>query len=307
MMTMAETATFADRHRSGLLSLVMLAVLLVSVGAAQWLVRCYGAAARRGADILAKVRTNKLDTYWKDDTSRQWYLIEDHNGKAMGYRTVAQRKTRDGYAGASRLVLRTESHVEHWQLSPDAAKGRYQAISHMPTGDLDRTDILLQDGLVTVTKAALDAIGEASYPAPDNYAPEGLLSLLIAETIKSGQKAAFSLVDNEQAIVEGKVFFSRVTVTPQGPRQARVECARLGDTSELVYRLDDQGRIVAREYGEGAMAEKLVTLRQLTKAFPHLADQQEEPGDTQGDQDDAPPSDDGGSQEEPAADPGLSA
>jgi len=253
---------------------------------------------------MQTIRSRKLDSYWKDDISRQWYLIEDRNGNPLGYREAFWRKTHNGFSGANRLVLRKEGHVENWQVSSDAARGQYVAVSDTSGGGRDRTQIMLQDGLVIVAKAAPNTLGEAQNRAPGNYVPEGLLPLAIVEAARLGQKVSFKTIINEQAIIQGMVYFSLVTVIPQGPNEVRVESVGLGEGTESVYRLDDQARIVAIEYGGGAMVEKLVSFRELTDAFPHLAEEENQEDIRQ----QAPPyPDNEGRQQDITTSPGITA
>ena len=270
MMDMTSSQSFADRHRGSFLALVMLGILLASVAAAQLLADYRGASARRGADIMASIRSQSLQAYWKDDSSRQWYLLTNEKGEAVGYREAFRRRTHGGFTGITRLVIGNDVHLENWQLSSDTAKGRYKAVSQTSAGGMDRTDINFDSHMVTVVKRAADMLGQVQQAAPDNYVPEGMLPLAIAEATKSGRATAFKVIDNEQAIVEGMLYYSLVTVSPNGPREARVEYVRLGDNNQAVYRFDDQGTVIARDYDGGNITEKLVSFPEIRKAFGEL-------------------------------------
>jgi len=275
MMGMTNSERIAGRHRGTLLALVMLGILLASVASARLLVGYRGASARRGADILATIRSQKLEAYWKDDSSRQWYLLTNDKGEPVGYREAVRRRTRDGFTGINRLVIGNDAHLEDWRLSSDGTKGRYKAVSQTRAGGMDRTDINFDSRMATVVKTAADMLGQVQQAVPDNYVPEGLLPLAIAEATKSGRATVFKVIDNEQAIVEGMLYFSLVTVRPKGPKEARVEYARLGDKNQAVYRFDDQGTVIARDYDGGNITEKLVSFREIRKAFGELGESEE--------------------------------
>ena len=112
------------------ISVVMLAVLLASVGGAWLMVR--DNVGQRGARLMQILRQEGLDHYWPA-SSDEWMLRRREDGKVIGWRAqfiVAEEG--GGYLG---LLVQTRDprpdrpviQWETWQLNRDATNGDYSA------------------------------------------------------------------------------------------------------------------------------------------------------------------------------------
>ena len=74
--------------RFAVVSMLMLAVLLVSLGVAWWMVRRH--PATRGATLLAQVRRDGLGAYWRG-SSDHGRLRRLRDGRVVGWRATVRR------------------------------------------------------------------------------------------------------------------------------------------------------------------------------------------------------------------------
>ena len=145
---------------------------------------------------------------------------------------------------ALRLRHQWVQGTEQWEISADAKTGRYVGL---PGADpQDRTEIDLRGGRVTVRQIDPGGRAEASTTAPDNYIPEGLMTLAVRRVAARGTRAAFKMIVNSEAMENGRVRFADVAMTPgKGEKGQRVRVTTTGKafTESKTYEVDAQGRI----------------------------------------------------------------
>jgi len=244
----------------------MLGVLLASVATAWLLVQRRTIPARRGAEIMRRIRTETLSAYWPDKPLGLWYLRRDGSGKPVSFYGVVRELTGDGFAGETIMLEPDRLLRESWRLSGDAAAGQYRAYAAPPFSAAE-TSILLHDGRIEVRRGRRPA-HQAGASEPDNYIPEGLLHLVIRLVGEGGDKAAFKMIFNEEAIAGGQVQFALATMIPQSNRSVRVKFDSSAGGTTKIYDLDETGRVVRIRDEQDQVIYTLVDLAELIRHFP---------------------------------------
>lgn len=246
----------------------MFGILLVSVGVAWWLVQGQKALLDRGREIIAQIRTEKLESFWDRRPSRLWYIKTDSTGRAVSWRAAYRDyvPARDVYRGSAfsgshDLLARAE-----WELSPDAGAGEYSSTVAGRNGQAF-TVIRLRDGEVKVLRVVPRGSARAATAAPDNYIAEGTLELAVRLVARAGREASFRMIIDDAAIAQGQVRFIVVKMIPRGPRRVQVE---MGGFRE-VYHFDESWRIVKIELPETRELFNLVSESQVLSKFPDTA------------------------------------
>jgi len=250
------------QHHAARLAPVMLAILAGSIGVAWWVSHSRGAMARRGADIIRKIRTETLGPYWKPQPVTTAYLITDGQGRDAGWKISIRKSTAYGYTGTTWSRGHDTLYLENWHVPPDASRSQYEARALLDGGYLPLT-INLADDQVTVQIGPRRTGILAAAQAPSNYVPEGLLAVVIRLAAKLNHKLAFKMIFNENAIRTGRVQFTSVTMTPHPP--ASVDMSFGGHTK--VYHLDAHGQIVRIEHPETGVVYKMTSVKELIERF----------------------------------------
>ncbi|MGA2265083.1 MAG: hypothetical protein ABSH10_01465 [Phycisphaerae bacterium] len=282
-----------ERHRPLILTAVLLAILGASVLAAWSLVWQRHIPADRGEDILRRIRAKTLPSYWGSKESIRWYLIQDASNRPVGYMVIVRKPIGQGYSGATLRRLGGEQQGESWALNAAATKGSYAAT--LGGRGLPDTQIVLSNGLVTVTRQRAGSQAQATTAAPANYIPEGLRDLVAAEVAKSGTTARFCFTLNPESLLENRVHFTSITMTPHGPDQVRLESHFIqGEIDETCY-FDAKGEVYRIDDNISHSSTRQTDLSSLAKWFPEVTEIQRdleggtpEPQDTTGTEKPAP-------------------
>jgi hypothetical protein len=261
-------------HRRVWLSVILLLVLGLCVLAAGWLVDLRRVPVTRGAAILGQIRSHTLAHYWGPQAATRWYLMQDPNGRALGYLVRTRWPSREGYTGMILYRAGDAHHWENWSLDPTATSGAY--VATVGGRGLPDTQIVLKDGRVTAIKPRAAGAERASQPAPANYIPEGLMHLVIAEMAKASAPARFRFVYNPESIVGGDLYFTSTTMSPQGEGKVRVRSTFFQGASDDVYHLDAKGDIFRIDDRLSGATTRLVDLRTLAGEFPEVLELQRE-------------------------------
>jgi len=247
-----------------MLAVIMLAVLVAAVGAGWWLSVSRRSDPQAGRDVLASIRGRRLRAIWGDEPVTIWYLERRSDGVPIGWSMVRRIRLEDGrYAGTRVRRIGSMKSVESWILDDAARTGQYAAteseLIQLPGQPMPierrgpKTEIRLREGQVTVQRSTGRQTRTVSGPAPENYIPEGLTSLVMFEAVVRGQKTTFSILENSRAIVRGKLAFSTVTAAPEGRRVLR---ARFDNVDEIMA-FDETGQLLRATYpGSGRRSEK---------------------------------------------------
>jgi len=240
----------------------MLAILVGSISAAWWVTHGRGAMAQRGADIIRKIRTETLGPYWKPQPVTTAYLITDGQGRDTGWKISTRKSTAYGYAGTTLSRGADALYLEKWQVRADASRSTYGAQALLDA-DYPPITINLAEDQVTVQIGGYRTRILASAQAPSNYVPEGLLAVVIRLAAKLNHKLVFKMIFNENAIRNGRVKFTSVTMTPQPP--ASVVMSFGGHTK--VYRLDAHEQIVRIEHPKTKITYRATSVKELIERF----------------------------------------
>lgn len=261
-----------ETHRRSLLSVALLAILGGSVLAAWSLVQLSQAPVARARDMLQRIRSQTLGHYWPSEPSTRWYLIQDRDGRAVGYVVRTRRASKEGFSGLTVHRLGDEHHGESWSLDAAATQGVYVAtVGGRPLPD---TQIVLRDGEVTVIRPRPPRTEQAIEPAPGNYIPEGLTHLVIAEAAKTAAKARFCLVVNPESITGVQLRFTPVTMSPQGGGKVGVRTYLLAGVADDLYHVDAKGEVFRIENHATGATTRLIDLHSLARQFPEVLDVQ---------------------------------
>ena len=267
-----------ERHRGSLLGAMMFAILLASVAVAAWLVQLRGGAVDDAVKVLGHIRLRKLTAFWGNDDQTLWYLQRDGEGHPVGWSTAQRSVVEGGYAG--RRIRRSGAMLyrERWRIDVAARTGTYSAESFAlvrragvrvpllrPIGS---TAIALGSGRVTVRRTGPQAAGGATAPAPRNYVPKGLSTLVYFLTAAGQNAAEFTVLLNERALGGNEVHFSRMRVIPQGRQAVRVRYDVPGGSQDEVVELDRQGRILRGGSPRSGMRYEQADFEAVRKAFP---------------------------------------
>ncbi len=198
--------------RDAVVAVAMLAVLAVTIAGAWWLVWARNAPARRGAELVAQVRSEGLGAFWQGPEVQFWQIertqLTPYGPVRSVLWTVELRKQRpDGGFEELSVTGANPDRLQwaYWKLNAQATEGLYQA------GILDRNRVSRQletrqktEIRQTADKLAvqqfMDDAGkrvETFAPVPENYAPEGTLRLLRDLTARNGENADFLVVYDE--------------------------------------------------------------------------------------------------------------
>lgn len=263
MSPMFPTQTEAPPSRISLLTAVMLVVLALSTAGA-WLVQeTLGAAARRGARILAGVARTGLSHYWGDRSDVRWYLVTDAKGRPHGWRLTTRKAVGDNYAGQDIPRTAQGAYQSTWQLAYDASEGTYASGTALLGGaQPDITIVLTHDRVEVVTRFGASGLG----PRPDNYIPEGALPLVLSLTAAGGRPAKFKMIIDQVAVIGRQVHFITLTLMPQGADRVRASFTVLGKKPETaIYHLGADGGIEVIEYPDDRVIYKRVEVAKLLR------------------------------------------
>ncbi|MDY6913688.1 MAG: hypothetical protein SVT52_04435 [Planctomycetota bacterium] len=261
-------------------SVVLLGVLLGSVAVAWWLVRSRSGYQHRGADILAQIRSRGLDAFWKEEQAIEWFAIRSDK-ELIGWRAMARfRRPDKGFEGIS-IAFTPKGSIrswEHWSLNADATENNYLAgpLLPGPAGliPLPNTRIQLADGRILVQQRIKGRKYQSHVDVPDNYLPEGMLTLAASAVAREKTSATFQLVFNETPPRRQTTYLGLVEMEYAG--QAASEnnggCRvtfRYSGRRELAftYVLGADGRVLRvshPKYDEAAVGQE-----EITKAFPN--------------------------------------
>lgn len=257
---------FIERHRKSLLSLVMLGILLIAVCIA-WLITLSSSALMdEGTAVIREIRKQSLPVLLKNDPAIRCYLIKNKEGGKLGYGIDTLRSGRNGYDGAGLMHLPRVTVSEKWQLSNDAARGSYAGLSSGM--DQSYTAMSLSDGKLIATVQLPTQKIRSELTVPDNFIPDGIIDLVVRVVAQRGGKAVFHALRGSQAVMQNRLYFSTVTMIPQGRDKVKVQIkAPNGEVDSFIYHLDAKGQVLDVKVDE-AITMQVVGQEELFKAFP---------------------------------------
>lgn len=269
--TMSLMSPSIDRNgagtHTGCLKPIMLAVLAASITVAWWVSRGGDVIVQRGVDIIQKVRSETLSSYWKSEPVTAAYLVTNREGLNTGWEISIRQATANGYAGAVWVKGKDASRLEEWDVRADASAGEYEARPLLGTR-YPPVYIELAYDRVSVRVGGRRTGTVVTNQAPGNYIPVGTFEVVLRLAAKMGHKVAFKTIPIEEPIQGGRVQFRSVTMTPQDPSSVVVDFDR--PKHRRVFHLDTDGKIVRIEVPATGTVFKKTSVRELMGRFPEV-------------------------------------
>lgn len=255
-----------NRSRPALLSLIMLAVLMLSIGAA-WLVAFPRQTAyRHGIDVLHSFDARTLNDYWSRN-AESLFIAHDVAGRPIGWKGTLRNHTGNFFLGRAMTRLSALSADESWAISDDLKTADYAASS-------PHYSVHWQDEIISVKAAMVlpNGIRKVVALPPErleNYLPPCLLELAVARVAKTQQVATFAIVDSSLFAHNQPVIRTlNLTIKPTGPHI--VQTTIQSDAAiTAIYILGDDGTV--SEIQEDRITYKRATREDVEKYFPDVS------------------------------------
>ena len=272
--------------RQSLLTIVMLAVLLISVGGAWLLARGRGAMARTAVEIIRQIRGDGLARHWDPQTVR-WYL-DRRDGRAGAWRLLLRaRRQGGGFEGLTFIVRQSHPNRRvtwaYWSLNADATSGTYFARTlsgqHLGRGWAhvidSKTIVALADGQITIRQDIGPEPFLSQADTPPAYLPEGALALAQALVARRKAKAVFKITQDSKPPAGRRPRFVPVTMRYEGSGAAGGAASAVtrrirGQKDPDMLYLDERGIPVRIE--SAGWVEQAVDRQQAQAAFADTAD-----------------------------------
>jgi hypothetical protein len=260
-----------NRPRPALLSLIMLAVLVLSVAAA-WLVAFPRQSAYRHAvDILRSFNARELNSYWSSH-QETWFVAHDASG-AIGWKSTFLQRSGNSFVGDTIARRSQLFRGEHWDISDDLKTIDYRAtfpdfsykvLQHEETIKVE-FPVRLPNGTVRWVPLPPDGQGERV----ENYLPPCLIEQAVAHVAKTQQAATFAIVDGAPfAAHQPAMRTLNLAITPIGPHT--VQTTAQGDTAiTTIYILADDGSVSEIQDRQNRITYKRTTRENVEKQYPH--------------------------------------
>ncbi|MBN1942478.1 MAG: hypothetical protein JW849_04200 [Phycisphaerae bacterium] len=272
-----------ETWRKNFRSLVLLAILGVCSAVAWVLAWHKGAPARDAREILSAIRRQGIKHYWPQNARQQrWFFIR-REGNVVGWEMHHRQAGADGAIGgfvrrenAPHKQVRLSSR---WRLSNDAEQGEYhsqQVVLQPPQVKVTEAAIELRDRNLQVNQN-IDGAGFSSTTAiPENYLPEGLMTLAMREVAQRQGRAQFKMVlDNQKPSPptggQTPLFSFELRYVGQDPSTggAKVETS-FGRENPWITILDANGEMIRRYEGNTEFSP--ATFEEILQRFPDAAE-----------------------------------
>jgi hypothetical protein len=263
---------FIEHHRSSLLSLFMLALLLAGVLAAMAVSRLRGAPVQHGVRILELFVQRGLGDLLGAQPAPRWYLAQDARGRAIACLVSVAGATASGAQGMD-LVLDAAGlvHTQTWIASLDLSAIQYESRIQSSSG------IGIQQIVAAATKSRLqiqlrqpNRRSQSEFLRPANLIPAGLLPsgagwapLVARQALADGQAAAFSVLPGADLLRQPDAGTIWLEASPAGDSAAGVT----SDTGlRQLYRFNEQG--TPREIVWGELVYRLTPAADVITRVP---------------------------------------
>ena len=239
--------------RAALATLVLMGILLLTVGGAWLLVRFYRSPSRQGAILLQEMRRRTLVDLWPREPYTARFERRDATGRLQSRLRISRRPANDGFTGASLheavsgAARRIGDVRETWAVSRDLSKGTYRA-EYLSQGLIVRIDLGREEVEFRAT-----GLGPAQAEAPANYIPEGLEWLAVRLVARSGRKATFMTLLNEECLSAKDLVFSHLTLTPVDAQTVRGRYEGGEAPYSQTYFLDAAGEVNRMDGTDGSV------------------------------------------------------
>ncbi len=251
----------------GCLKPIMLVVLAASITVAWWVSRGGDVIVQRGVDIIQKVRSETLSSYWESGPVTAAYLITNRKGRSTGWVISIRQGTTNGYAGAAWVKGKDASRLEEWDVRADASASEYEARPLLGT-PYPPVYIELAYDRVAVRVGGRRTGTVVTDQAPGNFIPAGTFEVVVRLAAEMGHQAAFKAIPIEKPIYADRVQFRSVTMTPQDPLSVVVDFDR--PKHRRVFHLDTDGKIVRIEDPATGTVFSRTSIRELMGRFPEV-------------------------------------
>ncbi len=236
--------------RHNLVAAVMICVLAGSIALAWLTTQKQKAFVYSGADVLAKLASEKIDKYWSPEKSTRWMVGLVADDKHVGWEVSSIES--DMPAKFSSLQIggpKGMSHKVRWTLSSDLSQGHYSATVYGKDGrELSQTQTTLTKDRVNIARRVGQAQLAATARRPMNYVPEGALPLVMRIVADTGSEIVVKMVFDEISIKGGSINFISVRLSPMQSGVVRFQRVGGGVLGSIDYHLDSENRVSRYEY-----------------------------------------------------------
>lgn len=285
--TFQEETSNPRARQQKLLILILLSILGACIVLGWWMTRRIDAPTTQGIEIVRAVRARKLLQFpGGNKTYRQHYFIYQHAGgkpQIVGWRFRYHSRNQNpekGFVGGE-MEWNPGSYAQsRWTLTDGLDKGSYQSrIERRKRDGLIRTgaSIELNNGILYVQQILPGHKLNSECEIPDNYIPEGSVSLMLREVAERKTHAKFKMIFDSLPPVGSRPRFGILEVRYIKPPEddsggAELEIRQITPSRKSTYRvvLDSAGN-VAREIA-GNMKTIPVSEKMFSEVFPYDAE-----------------------------------
>ncbi len=248
--------------------LILTGILILCLLAAGQMSRSRNQSLIEGQDIIEQIRQGRLKSFWKQQSYKQWFLIQQA-GKPIGWRFRYRKgDSQGGFEGHEILVNKTKQGLRRaesrWALNDRAEVGAYVSSEHIlgkvgriqAVRSISKTRIEMNSGQLTVKQqiGGSNSI-KSSAEEPPAYVPEGSLELAMFLAAKRETTSRFRMIIDSQPPQDKKPVFSIITVSESGvkassPGGVVAKTDGPGPDSEQLYFFDKSGRLEKKYYGD---------------------------------------------------------
>ena len=252
---------------TGCLKPIMLVVLAASITVTWWVSRTGDVIVQRGVDIIQKVRSDTLSSYWPSEPVTEAYLVTNREGLTTGWEVSIRQATTNGFAGATWVRGMEASRLEEWDVRADASASEYE-VRPLIDARYPPVYVELAYDRVTVRVGGRRTGTVAKAQAPANFIPDGIFEVVVELAARIGHEVAFKAIPIEDPIYRGRVQFRSVTMTPQSPSKVVVDFDR--PDRKRIYHLGKDGKIIRIEEPATGTVLTKTSVRELMARFPEV-------------------------------------
>jgi hypothetical protein len=256
--------------RQNLVAVAMVFVLAGATGLAWMTTGKPKAHVYTGADMLAKLASQKIDKYWSSEESTRCMIgLAGKPDKAVGWEITSIQSDAGGeFSGLESGGSKDSLHAVRWTLSPDLSQGTYSAIVYGKNGnEISQTETTLTEDRVNIVRRVQQVELTGSSPRPKNYVPEGALPLVLGIVAETGNEITVKMVFDEIAIVGGSIRFVDVELSPLRSGAVRVRPLGRQVRNLIDYYIDSENRISRYEYPGTTLFYRLCKKETIAELF----------------------------------------
>ncbi len=270
-----------------LLVLILLGILGVCVGLGWWMTKRIDTPTAQGIEIVKDIRSRKLLSFWGESkTYRQHFFIYqrvDEKLHRIGWKfeyRSQNRNPQEGFVGGEIEQSFGNEARSHWTLTNGLDKGTYQ--SHIEQREQNKlvgmgASIEFDNETLRVQQKFPGKNLNSESKIPDNYIPEGAMSLIFREVAKRKTHAKFKMIFDKLPPVGSRPRFGVLDIRyldspKENPNETLLlEVKQVVLSNKSTYRLvlDSLGNVVREKSGN--IVTRPVSENDFFKVYPYYA------------------------------------